>query len=111
MDTDEFRVQGKAMVEYMCGYMESLAERRVTPSVEPGYLRKLLPPEAPAQPESWDTIMADVDSKIMPGVSHRLVYLSGKSEKLSCAKLLVQFAAVQLDILVLKLVLLAIVGQ
>lgn len=71
MDTEEFRVRGKAMVEYMCEYMESLPERRVTPSVEPGYLRKLLPPEAPVKPESWDTIMADVNSKIMPGVSDR----------------------------------------
>lgn len=69
MDTEEFREHGKAMVEYMCEYMESLPERRVTPSVEPGYLRKLLPPEAPVKPESWDTIMADVNSKIMPGVS------------------------------------------
>lgn len=69
MDTEEFRERGKAMVEYMCEYMESLPERRVTPSVEPGYLRKLLPPEAPVKPESWDTIMADVNSKIMPGVS------------------------------------------
>lgn len=31
------------MVEYICNYLETLNERRVTPSVEPGYLRHLLP--------------------------------------------------------------------
>ncbi|XP_054286452.1 tyrosine decarboxylase [Macrosteles quadrilineatus] len=70
METSEFRVHGKAMVDYMCEYMETLAERRVTPSVEPGYLRKLLPQEAPQQPEAWESIIDDVNSKIMPGVTH-----------------------------------------
>ncbi|KAG8320933.1 hypothetical protein J6590_057327 [Homalodisca vitripennis] len=69
MDTQGFRVHGKAMVEYMCEYMESLSSRRVTPSVEPGYLRKLLPKEAPDEPEPWERIMEDVNSQIMPGVS------------------------------------------
>lgn len=75
MDTAEFRVHGKAMVDYMCEYMETLAERRVTPSVEPGYLRKLLPQEAPQQPEAWDSIIDDVNSKIMPGVGCYYNYL------------------------------------
>jgi hypothetical protein len=48
--------------------MDTLESRRVTPSVEPGYLRELLPTEAPHDPEDWDAIMEDVESKIMPGV-------------------------------------------
>lgn len=71
MDVEEFRVRGKEMVDYICTYMESLGTRRVTPSVEPGYLRPLLPTEAPKQAEEWDAIMADVESKIMPGVRKR----------------------------------------
>ncbi|XP_075237770.1 tyrosine decarboxylase 2 [Lycorma delicatula] len=70
MDTDEFRIRGKEMVDYMCEYMETLGSRRVTPNVEPGYLRPLLPDEAPFHPESWENIMADVNNKIMPGVTH-----------------------------------------
>ena len=69
MDTEEFRVRGKEMVDYICDYMDGLSLRRVTPNVEPGYLRDLLPPQAPKHPEDWDTIMADVDTKIMPGVN------------------------------------------
>lgn len=70
MDVQEFRLRGTEMVEYICKYMETLEDRRVTPSVEPGYLRHLLPDEAPVKSESWDTIMEDVESKIMPGVTH-----------------------------------------
>ncbi|XP_023713317.1 aromatic-L-amino-acid decarboxylase [Cryptotermes secundus] len=70
MDVNEFRVRGKEMVDYICGYLDTLESRRVTPSVEPGYLRELLPTEAPHDPEDWDAIMADVESKIMPGVTH-----------------------------------------
>ncbi|KAB0795493.1 hypothetical protein PPYR_12332 [Photinus pyralis] len=70
MDSDEFRCRGKEMVEYICNYMENIPTRRVTPNVEPGYLRKILPDEAPEYPEDWEAIMADVDAKIMPGVTH-----------------------------------------
>ncbi|KAJ1527822.1 hypothetical protein ONE63_007767 [Megalurothrips usitatus] len=70
MDNDEFRVRGREMVEFICRYLECLPERRVVPSVEPGYLKHLIPKEAPEQGESWDDIMADVESKIMPGVTH-----------------------------------------
>ncbi|XP_063232613.1 tyrosine decarboxylase-like isoform X1 [Bacillus rossius redtenbacheri] len=70
MDTEEFRARGKQMVDYICDYMENLGSRRVTADVEPGYLKELIPSEAPQQPESWDCIMADVDTKIMKGVTH-----------------------------------------
>lgn len=70
MDCNEFRGRGKEMIEYICNYLENLETRRVTPNIEPGYLRKLLPEEAPENPEDWDNIMSDVESKIMPGVTH-----------------------------------------
>lgn len=58
------------MVDYICDYMDGLSSRRVTPNVEPGYLRNLVPSQAPQHPEDWATIMADVDTKIMPGITH-----------------------------------------
>lgn len=68
MDSKEFRKRGTEMVEYICQYLETLEERRVTPSVEPGYLRSLIPAEAPNSPEPWEKIMDDVETKIMPGM-------------------------------------------
>ncbi|XP_018562210.1 aromatic-L-amino-acid decarboxylase-like [Anoplophora glabripennis] len=70
MDCDEFRSRGKEMIEYICNYLENIETRRVTPNIEPGYLRKILPEEAPESPEDWEHIMSDVESKIMPGVTH-----------------------------------------
>lgn len=70
MDSKDFRKRGTEMVEYICNYLETLDDRRVTPTVEPGYLRSLIPAEAPFKPEPWETIMEDVESKIMPGVTH-----------------------------------------
>ena len=70
MDCKDFRKRGTEMVEYICQYLETLEDRRVTPSVEPGYLRNLIPGEAPMKPEPWEQIMEDVETKIMPGVTH-----------------------------------------
>lgn len=70
MNTAEFRLRGKQMVEYIAGYMETIQTRRVTPNVEPGYLRSYLPESAPLKAESWDSIMDDFENFIMPGVTH-----------------------------------------
>lgn len=70
MDVEEFRVRGKEMVDYICSYLSNVKNQRVTPNVEPGYLRFMLPGEAPEEPESWDEIIRDVDEKIMPGITH-----------------------------------------
>lgn len=42
----------------------------MVPSVSPGYLGKLLPEGAPEEGEPWSTIQADIDSKILPGITH-----------------------------------------
>uniref|UniRef100_T1IJC5 Tyrosine decarboxylase n=1 Tax=Strigamia maritima TaxID=126957 RepID=T1IJC5_STRMM len=70
MDTKEFRRRGREMVDYIADYMETIHNRRVTPAIEPGYLRKLLPTEPPQKPEKWESIMEDVERTIMPGVTH-----------------------------------------
>lgn len=43
MNTEEFRKHGKAMIDYICNYMDNVQDRNVTPSVEPGYLKELVP--------------------------------------------------------------------
>lgn len=69
MDTSEFRKRGREMVDYIADYLETISQRRVTPNVEPGYLRNLIPSTAPKKGEDWDDIMKDVERYIMPGVS------------------------------------------
>ena len=48
----------------------SINFRPVLPSVEPGYLHKLLPTEAPEEPEHWKTVMEDIHKFIMPGITN-----------------------------------------
>lgn len=42
----------------------------VLSSVEPGYLHKLLPSDAPEYPETWQDVMKDINDKILPGMTH-----------------------------------------
>jgi len=70
MDSAEFRLRGNDMINYITNYLDTIGERRVTPDVEPGFLRPLLPSEAPVQPDSFDDIMDDIENKIMTGMTH-----------------------------------------
>ncbi|CAF3777182.1 unnamed protein product [Rotaria socialis] len=70
MDDAEFRRRGKEMIDYIADYLLHISDRRVTPEVEPGYLRPLLPKNAPKQSEKWEDIMSDVERAIMPGITH-----------------------------------------
>ncbi|XP_067659502.1 aromatic-L-amino-acid decarboxylase-like [Haliotis asinina] len=70
MDSSEFRDRGKEMVDYIADYMDTLSLRRVTPEVEPGYLRDLLPSRAPRKGENFTAIMKDIERAIMPGITH-----------------------------------------
>ncbi|XP_062947923.1 histidine decarboxylase isoform X2 [Cynocephalus volans] len=70
MGPEEYRQRGREMVDYICKYLTTVRERRVTPDVQPGYLRALLPESAPEEPDSWDSIFGDIERIIMPGVVH-----------------------------------------
>ena len=61
-------VAGKEMVDYIADYLESIRDRRVFPDVKPGYMRPLMPTSAPHSGEGWETIVADFEKIIMPGV-------------------------------------------
>ncbi|XP_055701578.1 aromatic-L-amino-acid decarboxylase [Phlebotomus papatasi] len=70
MDTKDFNKYGKEMIDYICNYMENIETRDVAPKVDPGYLKELVPSEAPQKGEDFKTILGDIESKIMPGVVH-----------------------------------------
>ncbi|XP_074862519.1 histidine decarboxylase isoform X2 [Carettochelys insculpta] len=70
MEPGEYRQRGKEMVDYICQYLTNVRERRVTPDVQPGYMKAQLPDSAPIEPDSWDNIFGDIEKIIMPGVVH-----------------------------------------
>lgn len=63
---------GKEMVDYIYHYLSNVRERRVTPDVQPGYMRAQLPDSAPMDPDSWDNIFGDIEKIIMPGVRNKV---------------------------------------
>lgn len=58
------------MVDYIADYLGSIRRRRVFPDVKPGYMKDLLPDSAPEEGESFDSIFADIEKVIMPGITH-----------------------------------------
>ena len=70
MDSQEFKVRGRQMVDYIIQYLEEIEPRRVTPAIEPGYLSDLIPASPPHDPEPWEDVMKDVEEKIMVGMTH-----------------------------------------
>ncbi|KAL7636320.1 UNVERIFIED_CONTAM: hypothetical protein RMT77_013079 [Armadillidium vulgare] len=70
LTTEEYRKRGKEMVDYIADYLETIRDRRVFPDVKPGYMRNLIPDEAPEFSEPWENIFNDIERVIMPGVTH-----------------------------------------
>lgn len=57
-------------LQSVVNYFNNLGSRDVVSTVEPGYLRGLLPSEAPQEGEPWADIHKDIEAKIMPGITH-----------------------------------------
>ncbi|KAK3683105.1 hypothetical protein LTR37_020566 [Vermiconidia calcicola] len=51
-------------------YYANLSKRPVLPSISPGYLQELLAGKAPEHGESWSDIEKDIETAIMPGLTH-----------------------------------------
>ncbi len=67
MDSKEFRVKGKEMIDIAADYLDNIEDRKVLPDVEPGYIRDLIPSEAPKEPEKWEDVVKNIERVIMPG--------------------------------------------
>ena len=70
MGNEEFRRAGHELIDWIADYWETVEDRPVLSQVQPGDIRASLPAAPPTEPESWDSIMADVDELIMPGITH-----------------------------------------
>ncbi len=70
MSPAQFREEGKKMIDWIADYYEQVENYPVLSQVEPGDIRKSLPNAAPAQGESFDAMMQDVEQLIMPGITH-----------------------------------------
>jgi len=70
MTPDEFRRHGRAVVEWIADYYERIESFPVLSQVAPGEIRASLPPHPPEAGESFDSILADLEKLILPGITH-----------------------------------------
>ncbi len=70
MTPEEFRRHGRAVVDWIADYYERVESLPVLSRVEPGDIRDSLPTEPPTRGESFETILADLDRCILPGITH-----------------------------------------
>ena len=70
MTPDDFRRHGHAVVDWIADYYARIESFPVLSRVEPGQIRASLPADPPAQGESFESILADVEKLILPGITH-----------------------------------------
>src|SRR5262249_53133277 len=70
LDLETFRDEGRRLVDWIARYLEGAEGLPVLPRVRPGEIRSRLPASPPAQAEPLETILADVERQIVPGLTH-----------------------------------------
>jgi len=70
MTPDEFRRYGRAVVDWIADYYEGIEAFPVLSQVRPGEVREHLPAHPPEQGETVETMLADVERIILPGLTH-----------------------------------------
>ncbi|CBI30965.3 unnamed protein product, partial [Vitis vinifera] len=70
LNHQEFRRQGHMIIDMLADYYRDIEKYPVRSQVEPGYLRQLIPEDAPDYPEPIETILQDVQRDIVPGLTH-----------------------------------------
>ncbi|GMH07203.1 hypothetical protein Nepgr_009043 [Nepenthes gracilis] len=72
LDLEEFRSHAHQMVDFIADYYKNIESYPVLSQVQPGYLRSSLPRTAPYRPESLETILDDINKRVVPGMTHWL---------------------------------------
>lgn len=70
MSPEEFRKFGYRAVDWVADYLARVGQYPVLARTEPGAIRRSLPASPPNDPESMDAILADFQSRILPGITH-----------------------------------------
>jgi len=70
MTPDEFRKLGHEIVDWIADYRARAGDLPVMSRVAPGSIRAQLPAAPPVAPERFDAVLRDLDTVILPGLSH-----------------------------------------
>ena len=70
MDSKDFRRLGHELIDWIAEYFDNIEELPVLAAIEPGDLKAKLPSAPPAQGESMEAIISDLDRLIVPALTH-----------------------------------------
>ncbi len=70
MQSEEFRKYAHQAVDWVADYLEGIEERSVKSTVKPGEIIDQIPALPPESSEPFENWMADLDRKILPGMTH-----------------------------------------
>ena len=69
MTPEEFRRLGHQIVDFIADYRSTLSTRPVMARTAPGEIRAALPTDPPCDPEPFETILADLNRILVPGLT------------------------------------------
>lgn len=70
MDPEAFRRYGHKVVDWMANYLADVGKYPVLAQTAPGDIRRALPTQPPVKPEAMESILADFDQLLIPGITH-----------------------------------------
>lgn len=70
MEPEAFRHYGHQLVDWIADYLTNVRDYPVLSRNAPGDVRHALPSEPPRQGESMEQILSDVDTILLPGITH-----------------------------------------
>ena len=69
MNSDEFRAAGHRLIDWIADYRATIESRPVMAQTEPGAIKAKLPATPPQHPESFDAVLRDLDTIVLPGIT------------------------------------------
>jgi len=70
LSSEEFREHGHALIDWIADYWDRVENLPVMSQVAPGTIRDRLPSHAPETGEPFENLIRDLDSVVMPGITH-----------------------------------------
>ena len=70
MEPEVFRLYGHQVVDWIADYLTRVGDYPVLARTAPGDILRALPSKPPFEPEAMETILADFEQVLLPGITH-----------------------------------------